>query len=102
MQNHKQSGKIQKSNLASNDFTSKFKNLISFIFLFFLKKPYDLPLFYLNYLNLQVPMFSGNSLVELLPMDNVEHKVSIEIDFKANSLEGLLLYSQQGSVIGDG
>ena len=47
-------------------------------------------------------MFSGNSLVELLPMDNVEHKVSIEIDFKANSLDGLLLYSQQGSVMAEG
>ena len=33
-------------------------------------------------------MFRTNSFVELLPMENVEHKVSIEIDFKANSLQG--------------
>ena len=38
--------------------------------------------------DVRVPMFSTNSLVELLPMENVEHKVSIEIDFKANSLQG--------------
>ena len=52
--------------------------------------------------DLRVPMFSGNSFVELMPMENAEHKVSIEIDFKANSLDGLLLYSQQGSVIAEG
>ena len=35
-------------------------------------------------------------------MENVEHKVSIEIDFKANSLEGIILYAQQGAQMTEG
>ena len=52
--------------------------------------------------DLKVPGFSGNGFVELLPMENVDHKVSIEIDFKAHNLEGILLYAQQGKVITQG
>ena len=47
-------------------------------------------------------MFNGNSFVELLPMDNVEHKVSIEIDFKAYSMEGILVYAQQSPELKEG
>ena len=32
--------------------------------------------------DLRVPMFNGNSFVELLPMKNVEHKLSVEVEFK--------------------
>lgn len=35
-------------------------------------------------------------------MENVEHKVSLEIDFKANSLEGILLYTQQSPSMAEG
>ena len=33
----------------------------------------------------RVPMFNGNSFDELLPMENVEHKLSIDLDFKVNT-----------------
>ena len=29
-------------------------------------------------------MFNGNSFVELLPMKNVEHKLSVEVEFKVS------------------
>jgi agrin len=47
-------------------------------------------------------MFNGNSFVELLPMENVDHKVSMEIDFKSHSLEGILVYAQQYPAISEG
>lgn len=52
--------------------------------------------------DLRVPMFSGNSFVELLPLENVEHKLSIEMEFKVHSLEGILLYAQQGPTFKEG
>jgi len=35
--------------------------------------------------------------VELLPLENVDHKLSIEIVFKSMSTYGILLYAQQNS-----
>ncbi len=49
-----------------------------------------------------MPGFSGNGYVELLPMENVDHKVSIEVDFKAHSLEGVIMYSQQSKIFEEG
>ena len=34
--------------------------------------------------DLRIPMFNGNSFVELLPMKNVEHKLSVEVEFKVS------------------
>ena len=49
---------------------------------------------------MRIPNFNGNSFVELLPMENPSHKVSVEIEFKAYNSEGILLFAQQDSKMG--
>lgn len=44
----------------------------------------------------KIPAFDGKAFVELIPMENVDHKVSMELEFKAHSLDGVLVYAQQG------
>ena len=51
--------------------------------------------------DLRIPNFNGNSFVELLPMENPSHKVSVEIEFKAYNSEGILLFAQQDSKMGN-
>jgi hypothetical protein len=52
----------------------------------------------LNYfiLNSQVASFNGvDSFVELMPLENVDHKLSIDIEFKSMSPMAILVYAQQ-------
>ena len=44
----------------------------------------------------QVAAFNGvDSFVELMPLENVDHKLSIDIEFKTMSPMGILVYAQQ-------
>ncbi|TRY72500.1 hypothetical protein TCAL_00311 [Tigriopus californicus] len=46
--------------------------------------------------DVQVPSFDGRlSYVELEPLENVEHKFSLEIEFKARAINGILIYAQE-------
>jgi len=45
-----------------------------------------------------VASFNGfDSFVELMPLENVDHKLSIEMEFKSLSPNGILLYAQQNA-----
>ena len=55
--------------------------------------------------DIKVAQFSRHSFVELIPMANVDHKVSIDIEFRANLFksnvpsnvvsDGIILYAHQ-------
>ena len=51
--------------------------------------------------DVQVPSFDGFAFVEMKPIQKVEHKFSVEIEFKTQSQDGLILFAQQNTN-GDG
>jgi hypothetical protein len=47
-----------------------------------------------------VASFNGvDSFVELMPLENVDHKLTIDIEFKSMSPMGVLVYAHQESIL---
>ena len=45
--------------------------------------------------DVQVPSFDGSAFVEMKPLQKVEHKFSVEIEFKTQAQDGVILFAQQ-------
>ena len=45
----------------------------------------------------QTPAFDGLAFVELMPLEKADHKVSVEMEFKTFSMNGVLMYAQQSA-----
>ncbi len=46
-------------------------------------------------MTLQIPSFDDKAFVELKPLSKVEHKFSLDIEFRSLAQDGILLFAQQ-------